>query len=285
MSEEKNKVMPSTLYLVATPIGNLDDITFRAVKVLKECDFIAAEDTRVTSKLLAAYGISKPMITYEEHSKRAAGETILRRLKEGESCALVTDAGTPAISDPGEDVARLCEENGIKVEAIPGACAAITALTLSGLPTSSFVFVGFLSGKDSQKKARLDELSSESSTLIFYEAPHRIAETLKLLADTLGGERKVALCRELTKLNEEIIRATLAEAAETVSHENARGEYVVVVEGRRSDTGYEFWSSLTVREHVLYYVEKMGLDKMSAIKAAAKDRHVPKGVIYKEFVE
>lgn len=281
--EEKNKILPSTLYLVATPIGNLDDMTFRAVKTLSECDFIAAEDTRVTAKLLSAYDIKKPLVTYEEHHKRAAGETILQRLKNGESCALVTDAGTPAISDPGEDLVRLCAENGISVVSVPGACAAVNALALSGLSTRYFLFEGFLDGKDNAKKERLNELSTYPQTLIFYEAPHRLTDTLSLMEQTLGGDRKISLCRELTKRNEEVVRTTVAEALKKYTDEAPRGEFVLVVEGRTSVGGC-FWENMTVPEHVEYYVSTMSLDKMSAIKAVAKDRGVPKNAIYKELI-
>lgn len=281
--EEKNKIEPKTLYLVATPIGNLDDITLRALKVLRECDFIAAEDTRVTAKLLSAYEIKKPLLTYEEHTKRSAGEAILRRLQGGESCALVTDAGTPAISDPGEDLVRLCAENGVKVVSIPGACAAVNALALSALSTRRFAFEGFISGKDSEKKERLSSLASDDRTLIFYEAPHRLTETLALMKDAFGGERKISLCRELTKKNEEIIRTTLSGAIKLYESEAPRGEYVLVLDGR-TESKDDFWRELSIPEHVNYYVEKMNLDKMSAIKAVAKDRGVPKNAVYKEML-
>lgn len=218
---EKNMTEKGALYLVATPIGNLDDMTYRAVKVLGDCDFVAAEDTRVTGKLLSAYGISKPMMTYEQHGIKKAGAEIIKRLSEGETCALVTDAGTPGISDPGEDIVRLCAENGIKVIPIPGACAAVNALIVSGLPTRRFVFEGFLEGKPGEKRKRLEELSSETRTMIFYEAPHRIAATAALMAEIFGGGRRASFCRELTKLNEEVIRTTLGEAAEMLEGECA----------------------------------------------------------------
>lgn len=281
--EEKNKIMPSTLYLVATPIGNLEDMTFRAVKTLSECDFIAAEDTRVTAKLLSAYDIKKPLVTYEEHCKRSAGETILQRLKNGESCALVTDAGTPGISDPGEDLVKLCAENGVAVVSVPGACAAVNALAVSGLSTRYFLFEGFLEGKDNAKKERLTELSASRQTLIFYEAPHRLTDTLALMEQTLGGDRKISLCRELTKRNEEIVRTTISEAVKKYTEEAPRGEFVLVVDGRKEQADV-FWSEMTVSEHVEYYVKNMSLDKMSAIKAVAKDRGVPKNAIYKELI-
>ena len=280
---EKNKILPSTLYLVATPIGNLDDMTFRAVKTLSEVDFIAAEDTRVTAKLLSAYEIKKSCVTYEEHTKRAAGEMILSRLKGGESCALVTDAGTPAISDPGEDLVRLCAENGIKVVSVPGACAAVNALALLGLSTRRFVFEGFLEGKDGAKRERLNTLSAEDRSIIFYEAPHRLCEAVKMMAEAFGYDRKAAFCRELTKRNEEILRLTLGDALAHFEKNEPRGEFVIVVDGRKENTD-AFWMEMTLPEHVLYYVDKMGLDKMSAVKAAAKDRGLPKNAVYKEFL-
>ncbi len=281
---EKNKIMPSTLYLVATPIGNLDDMTFRAVKTLSECDFIAAEDTRVTAKLLSFYEIKKPLVTYEEHTKRAAGETILSRLKAGESCALVTDAGTPAISDPGEDLVRLCAENGINVVAVPGACAAVNALALSALSTRRFVFEGFLEGKDGAKKERLSTLSTDDRSIIFYEAPHRLTDTLKMMSDAFGPDRKISVCRELTKRNEETLRFTLADAVKHFAVNEPRGEFVLVVDGKKETTD-QFWCGLTVKEHVEYYVNKMSLDKMSAVKAVAKDRGLPKNAVYKEILD
>ena len=280
---ERNQILPSTLYLVATPIGNLDDITLRALKVLKECDFVAAEDTRVTGKLLSAYEIKKPCVTYEEHTKRSAGEVILRRLKEGESCALVTDAGTPGISDPGEDLVKLCLDNGVAVVPIPGACAVINALIVSGLSTRRFVFEGFLQGKDREKKERLSDLAGEKRTLLFYEAPHRLVETLAMMAEAFGRDRRIALCRELTKLNEEVLRLTLSEAVTHFTENPPRGEFVLVIE-EADDTDGCFWQNLSVKEHVAYYADTMGMEKMAAVKAAAKDRGVAKNVVYKELL-
>ncbi len=285
MAEERNKILPRTLYLVATPIGNLDDITYRAVKVLGECDFIAAEDTRVTAKLLSAYGISKPMMTYEQHSIKSAGAEIIKRLSEGKSCALVTDAGTPGISDPGEDIVRLCIENGIRVVPIPGACAAVNALIISGFSTRRFVFEGFLDGKDSEKRERLEALAPEERTMIFYEAPHRIAKTVSLMSEVLGGERRVALLRELTKLNEERLGLTLSEAAERLSDGSVKGEFVIVVEGKEKSTDGAFWQNMTACQHVEYYVNTLGIERMAAIKAVAKDRGVSKNEIYKEYIK
>jgi len=285
-NNEKNKILSSTLYLVATPIGNLDDITLRALKVLRECDFVAAEDTRVTGKLLAAYEIKKPCVTYEEHTKRSAGETILRRLKDGESCALVTDAGTPGISDPGEDLVRLCVENGVSVVPIPGACAVVNALIVSGFSTRRFVFEGFLQGKDREKAERLTDLAGEKRTLVFYEAPHRLVDTLTMMAEAFGGQRRIALCRELTKLNEEVMRTTLGGAVAYYGENQPRGEYVLVVEGISADAAQEvpFWEALSIREHVAHY-EAAGLSRKDAIKSAARDRGVPKNDVYQEMID
>ena len=230
-NEEKNKVVGGTLYLVSTPIGNLSDISERALKVLSEVDFIAAEDTRNTVRMLTHFGISRPLVSYFEHNKAERGEYIVSRLEGGESCALVTDAGTPAISDPGEDLVRLCAERGISVTAIPGACAGICALTLSALATTRFCFEGFLPMKKAERRERLDALSREERTMIFHEAPHKLKSTLDDLESSFGGDRKIALCRELTKLNEEIMRVTLSEARAYYGEHEPRGEYVLVVEG------------------------------------------------------
>ena len=278
---EKNKVEAGVLYLVATPIGNLADLSERAIKVLSEVDFIAAEDTRNTAKLLSYLGISKPMVSYYQHNRTERGETICQRLKEGESCALVTDAGTPAISDPGEDLVKLCAEKDIRVSFIPGACAAIAALALSGLFTGRFAFEGFVSGAKGERRKRLDELVNDERTLIFYEAPHHLVNTLNDFY-TVFGNRRISLCRELTKLNEEIIRTTLAEAVEYYKVNAPRGEYVLVLEGGTKQND-DFWVSLTPVQHVQFYIDS-GMDKSTAIKTAAKDRGVPKNEIYKQFV-
>lgn len=282
-TDEKNKVLGGTLYLVATPIGNLSDLSERALKVLREVDFIAAEDTRNSLKLLNHYGLQKSMISYFEHNKRERGQTIVRRLREGQSCALITDAGTPAISDPGEDLVKLCASEGIPVTAIPGCCAAITALTLSGLSTRRFAFEGFLEGSKSERRARLSELADEKRTLILYEAPHRLAETLADMVP-LFGDRQIALCRELTKRNEEILRTTVEAAAEYYRTTAPRGEYVLIIEGAAATREELFWQDMSVPEHVEYYL-KTGMNKMDAIKQAAKDRGVGKSVIYKQAVD
>jgi len=275
--EDKNAVVGGMLYLVATPIGNLSDISERALKVLEEVDFIAAEDTRNSGSMLAHFGISKPMISYFEHNKRERGEAIAARLDAGESCALITDAGTPAISDPGEDLVRLCAERGIPVTSIPGCCAAVTALTLSGLNTSRFCFEGFVSTAKSERHDRLTELSSEVRTMIFYEAPHRLRTTLADFRKYFG-DRPVALCREITKLNEEILRTTLDGAIKIYEEKDPRGEYVIIMAGaEKSASAAEYPEDPA--EHVAQLMES-GMGRMDAIKAAAKARGVSKNEIY-----
>ena len=231
MDNEKNKVEGSTLYLVGTPIGNLQDLSDRAKKVLSEVDFIAAEDTRNSMKLLSVFGIHKEMVSYYEHNKKSSGERIIARLLGGESCALVTDAGMPAISDPGEDIVRLAADAGVTVSVIPGASAAISALALSALSTSRFAFEGFLPAQKGDRKKRLDAVKGEGRTMIFYEAPHKLKTTLGDMLEVFGAQRKISLCRELTKLNEEIIRTTLGGAVKLYSEKEPRGEYVLVLEG------------------------------------------------------
>ena len=283
MSDEKNKVLKSTLYLVATPIGNLSDISERAIKVLSEVDFIAAEDTRNSVRLLSALGIKKELVSYHEHNKKASGERLVARLLSGESCAVITDAGMPAISDPGEDIVRLCADAGITVSVIPGACAAVSALSVSGLSTSRFAFEGFLSANKGERKRYLDKVKQEDRTLIFYEAPHKLRATLADMADAFGCDRKISLCRELTKLNEEIKRTTLGAAVAYYEANEPRGEYVLIVEGFSGvviDEGVSELLSLSPEEHVERYVAE-GMGKMDAIKKAAKDRGLSKSELYK----
>jgi len=228
--------MAGTLYLVPTPIGNLGDISRRMAETLEQADFIAAEDTRVSVKLLNHLGIKKPMVSYHRHNCDVAGQAILRRLLEGESCALVTDAGTPAISDPGEDLVALCAANDVDVIAIPGPCALITALSISGLPTARFTFEGFLPMNKKNRRAHLDSLRQEQRTMIFYEAPHKVTDTLDDFLAVFGGERRISLCRELTKLHEEVIRTTLEAAVAYFKEKEPRGEFVLVVEGAQPET-------------------------------------------------
>ena len=280
--EEKNKIMPRTLYLVATPIGNLADMSERALKVLSEVDFIAAEDTRNTQRLLSYFGINRPLVSYHEHNKAERGEKLLGRIMSGESCALVTDAGTPAISDPGADLVKLCAENGVPVSSIPGACASITALTLSALPTERFCFEGFLPTANKERKKRLDALSGEERTMLFHEAPHKLRATLDDMRAAFGDDRKITLCRELTKLNEEVIRTTLLGACEIYEAREPKGEYVLVIEGTKEKAALPE-TELTIEEQVEYYIES-GMSKMDAIKATAKSRGIPKNDVYKLMV-
>ena len=283
-TEEKNVTEKNTLYLVGTPIGNLSDITERAKKVLSEVDFIAAEDTRASGKLLAYYGIKKPLISYFEHNKRERGEVIVARIEAGESCALITDAGMPAISDPGEDIVRLCAEKGVTVSVVPGPCAAVSALAMSGLFTGKFVFEGFLPTGKSERREALADLKDQTRTVIFYEAPHKLQRTLTDLLDAFGN-RKISLCRELTKINEEVIRTTIEGAIAYYSEREPRGEYVLIMEGASKEElrSRAFWADMTVPEHVEHYVSE-GMSKNDAIKAVAKDRGVAKSEIYNQVM-
>jgi len=280
---EKNAVAAGTLYLVATPIGNLADISERAIKTLSEVDFVAAEDTRNSMKLLSCFGIRKPMISYFEHNKKTRGEEIVARISSGESCALVTDAGMPGISDPGEDIVRLCVERGIPVTLVPGACAAVTALVLSGLPTGKFVFEGFLPQKSGERDRRIAELASEIRTIILYEAPHRLKNTLKALEKSFGGDRKLSLCRELTKLNEEIFRTTLSDAVEYYENNDPRGEYVLIIAGA---DGQKDEQSPTLSDPIaeVNALIASGISKNEAIKQVAKRLGVPKNIVYQQFL-
>lgn len=278
----EKEVMPKTLYVVATPIGNLSDMTERGKRILSEVDFVAAEDTRISGKLLSLYGIKKPIVNYFEHNKAEMGEKIAARLLGGESCAIVTDAGTPAISDPGEELCALCHERGICVVPIPGCSAAITALSASGMPSRRFTFEGFLPRDKKEQEEALSECINEKRTMIFYEAPHRLRKTLDTFLSVFG-DRKICLAREITKLNEEIVRTTLKDAVEVYKEKEPRGEYVIIIEGAKNTGSDSFWKDLTVEAHVEFYISQ-GLSKMDAIKKAAKDRGVPKNDIYKEMI-
>lgn len=280
--QEKNRIVGGTLYLVATPIGNLADLSERAKKTLTEVDFIAAEDTRNTARLLAAFEISTPLVSYHEHNRRTRGPQIVERLLRGESCALVSDAGTPAISDPGEDLVALAADAGVAVTSVPGCCAGITALTLSGLATARFCFEGFLPREKKERRARLAALQTEARTMILHEAPHRLTETLAELAATLGGTRAVALCRELTKRNEEILRTTLDGAIAQYRQKEPRGEYVLIVAGDENAKAQapSPLLALSPADHVAYY-EKRGVGRMDAIKRVAKERNMPKNELYR----
>lgn len=282
---EKNRIREGTLYLVATPIGNLADLSERAIKVLSEVDFIAAEDTRNSLRLLTHFGISKPMVSYHEHNRRERGEEIAARLLGGEACALITDAGTPAISDPGEDLVALCAARGIPVTSVPGACAMITALTLSGLPTARFTFEGFLPVPKKERRERLEELSAETRTFILHEAPHKLRTTLSDLAATLGETRRIALCRELTKLNEEVLRMTLAEAIAYYEEREPRGEYVLVIEGGQKTLAKELpeGEEMSVEDTVARFLSE-GMSRNDAIKAAAKALGLPRKEVYDRMI-
>ncbi len=281
-NNEKNRIEEGTLYLTATPIGNLADISERAIKVLSEVDFICAEDTRNTGKLLNVLGIKKPMISYHEHNKKQKSNEIINRLQAGESAALVTDAGTPAVSDPGADIAAECMGANISVTSVPGPCAAINALILSGMDTSRFSFEGFLPVQKKEKRARLEELMPYKGTLILYEAPHKLKTTLCDLREALGN-RRIALCREMTKLNEEVTRCTLDEAVAYFEANDPRGEFVLVLEGACGEQQDSFWQEMSIEEHIEFYISQ-GISKMDAIKQTARDRGVSKNEIYKQTI-
>lgn len=270
--------MAGTLYLVPTPIGNLGDISPRAKKTLAEADFIAAEDTRVSLKLLNHLELKKPLVSYYEHNKNESGPRIVERLLAGESCALVTDAGSPAISDPGEDLVALCAKAGVCVCAIPGPCAAVTALSVSGLPTGRFCFEGFLSTNKKSRREHLDSLKSERRTMIFYEAPHKLQNTLKDLTDAFGPERRISLCRELTKLHEQILRMTLGEALAYYTENDPRGEYVLILEGV-AETSVE---ALTLEDAVSLALERIasGASKKDAVREVSRETGFPKNALY-----
>lgn len=278
MADEKG-----TLYLCATPIGNLGDISKRCLEILESVDLIAAEDTRRTLQLLNHFGITKALTSYHEHNKKAKGEYIISLLLEGKNVAQVSDAGTPAISDPGEDLVKLAIENGIEVTSVPGPVAGITALILSGLPAARYAFEGFLSTNKRNRYEHLDSVKNDTHTLIFYEAPHKLLTTLSDMRDVFGGERRIALARELTKLHEEIIRTTIDGAIEYYAEKSPRGEYVLVIEGATETSEEEsFWQDMSVTEHVDKYISD-GMTQKDAIKAAAQDRGVPKRDVYAEY--
>ena len=270
--------MAGMLYLVPTPIGNLGDISERCRRTLEEADFIAAEDTRGSLKLLNYLGIKKSLVSYYEHNKAFKGNVILDRILAGETCALVSDAGSPAISDPGEDLVRLCAENGITVTAIPGPCAVITALSISGLPTGRFCFEGFLSTAKKSRKEHLQSLVGETRTMIFYEAPHKLLSTLEDLAEFFGADRKISLCRELTKLHEEVVRTTLGEAIEKYTANAPKGEFVLVVDGA-APAEKEVPTAEDAGEMVKRLMSE-GLSRKDAIKQTAKALDLPKNVVY-----
>ena len=270
--------MAGILYLVPTPIGNLGDISRRHIEILSEVDFIAAEDTRVSLKLLNHLDIRKPLVSYHRHNTETAGPAVLNRILSGESCALVTDAGTPAISDPGEELVALCAAQGVSVISVPGPCAAITALAASGLPTGRFTFEGFLPVHKKNRRAHLDSLRAETRTMIFYEAPHKLRDTLDDLAKTFGGERRIALCRELTKLHEEILRTTLSGAVTHYGEVEPKGEFVLILEGAAPVEEEEISPELALER--MEQLRGQGLSLKQAAKQAAEELSLPKNKLY-----
>ena len=270
--------MAGMLYLVPTPIGNLGDISIRCQETLEQADFIAAEDTRVTLKLLNHLGIKKSLVSYYEHNKTFKGDKIVQRILDGETCALVSDAGSPAISDPGEDLVKQCAQAGIPVCAIPGPCAAITALSISGQATGRFCFEGFLSTSKKSRREHLESLAQERRTMIFYEAPHKLTATLEDLAACFGADRPVSLCRELTKLHEEVIRTTLGQALERYTQTPPKGEFVLVVAGAPEPVK-EGPSQSDAAARLAQLLEQ-GLSRKDAVKQTARELSLPKNTVY-----
>ena len=270
--------MAGMLYLVPTPIGNLGDISLRCRQTLEQADFIAAEDTRVTLKLLNHLGIKKGLVSYYEHNKTFQGDRILERILAGETCALVSDAGSPAISDPGEDLVKQCAEAGITVCAIPGPCAAITALSISGQSTGRFCFEGFLSTAKKSRREHLDSLKSETRTMIFYEAPHKLVSTLEDMAQAFGPDRSISLCRELTKLHEEVVRTTLGQAITHYQENPPKGEFVLILAGAQP-VQPELPDEQDAAARVKQLMEE-GLSRKDAIKQTAKELNMPKNAVY-----
>lgn len=282
---EESKI--GMLYLCATPIGNLEDITFRVLRTLKEVDLIAAEDTRNSIKLLNHFEIKTPMTSYHEYNKVEKAKVLVEKMLAGTSVALITDAGTPGISDPGEELVRQCHAAGVRVTSLPGPAACITALTMSGLPTRRFAFEAFLPSDKQERKDILQELTGETRTMIIYEAPHHLLKTLKELCETLGGERKLTVCKELTKRYENTFLTTFKEAVEFYTENEPRGEYVLVIEGKSRteilQEQQEQWEQISIADHVEMYINQ-GMDKKEAMKAAAKDRGVSKRDIYQALL-
>ena len=275
--------MSGILYIVATPIGNLEDITLRAIRILKEVDIIAAEDTRHTLKLLNHLEISKPMISYHRHNEEIKTDELINKLLEGKNIALVSDAGTPVISDPGEEIVKVALQNDIKVIPIPGPCALITALTTSGIDAKEFAFLGFLPLNKKNRKEKLNQIEKQEITSILYEAPHKLKQTLEELKD-ITKQRKIVLARELTKIHEEYVSGTAEELLELIKE--PKGEYVIIIEKNEKnqvEEEKEMLNSLTLEEHYEHY-EKKGLNKKEIIKRIAKDRNVSKNVIYQKFI-
>jgi 16S rRNA (cytidine1402-2'-O)-methyltransferase len=276
-------MMTGTLYLCATPIGNLEDITLRCIRILREADIIAAEDTRQVIKLLNHFEIRKPLISYHEHNKYEKGKDIVELLKTGKNIALVSDAGMPAISDPGEELVKLCIDNDIEIIPLPGPTASLTALIVSGLSTRRFCFEGFLPSNKKDRRERLQKLSTETRTIIIYEAPHRLLDTLGEIMEQLG-DRRISVSREITKKFEETIRADISEAINIFKERAVKGEFVLIIEGMNEkeliDIELKKWDNISIGEHIEMYLQK-GIDKREAIKKVAEDRKLPKKEVYK----
>lgn len=279
--------MAGTLYLCATPIGNLEDMTFRCVRILKEVDLIAAEDTRNSIRLLNHFEIKTPMTSYHEYNKIEKGRKLVEKLREGTDIALITDAGTPGISDPGEELVRMCREEGVPVTAVPGAAACVTALTISGLPTRRFAFEAFLPTEKKERQQILEELKQETRTIVLYEAPHRLIKTLRLLLETLG-DRQVRVCRELTKKHETVYENTLSGAVSYYEEQEPKGECVLVIAGKsREEIRREEqmqWEEMTLEEHMEKYLSE-GMDRKEAMKQVAKDRGIGKREVYRALLQ
>ena len=283
-SEQKKQGM---LYLCATPIGNLEDITYRVLRTLKEVDLIAAEDTRNSIKLLNHFEIKTPMTSYHEYNKIEKAYQLVEKMRQGQNIALITDAGTPGISDPGEDIVRICYEQGIEVTSLPGAAACVTALTMSGQPTRRFAFEAFLPKDKKEHQAVLAELAEETRTIILYEAPHHLVKTLQELSEVLGADRRLTSCRERTKRHEEKMQTTLGDSLHYYEAKEPRGEYVLVIEGKsRAQIEREQqaeWETMSIEEHMAHY-ESQGIDRKEAMKLVAKDRGVSKRDIYQSLL-
>ncbi|MFJ5717990.1 16S rRNA (cytidine(1402)-2'-O)-methyltransferase [Neobacillus sp. NPDC093127] len=280
----ENEEQKGILYLVPTPIGNLEDMSFRAVRILKEANLIAAEDTRNTKKLCNYFDIETPIVSYHEHNKESSGEKLIQRVKEGLKIALVSDAGMPAISDPGYELVAAAIEERVPVVPLPGANAALTSLIASGLSCQPFYFYGFLNRSKKEKRAELEALKWQAATIIFYESPHRLKETLAIIQEVLGN-RKIAICRELTKKYEEFIRGTVEEVIAWASQDEIRGEFCLIVEGtdEQQEEGPSWWDELSLAEHVNHYISEKDIPSKEAIKLTAKDRGLNKREVYQAY--
>lgn len=277
----------SKIYLVPTPIGNLGDITLRALEVLKSVDLVAAEDTRQSLKLLNHFEIKKPLISYHKHNEQGKSNELINKARNGQNIAVISDAGTPGISDPGSIVLKKCIEEGIEVEVLPGATAFTTALIYSGLDTSAFMFKGFFPRENKEKREFIEDLKDRRETIIFYESPYRVLDTLEFLRENLGN-RNIAVCRELTKLHEEIYRGSVDEAIEYFNNNSPKGEFVLVLEGKTLDEirneNIAKWEDMTIKEHIIYFIDN-GMSKKDAIKQVSKERELPKSEVYKYSID